>query len=76
MLIGGTLVNVVTLIISLALFGLEAPKWLGAAAFLSPIPYNLFLVAAVWRTAAASGSHYALVAQLVALAWIGCMFLI
>lgn len=76
MLIGGTLVNAVTLVASLALFGLEAPKWLGIAVFLSPIPYNLFIVISVWRTAAASRSGFAWVAQVLSLVWIGCMLLI
>ena len=76
LLIGGTLINVATLAVALFLFGLEAPKWLAVAVFFSPLPYNLFLVVSVWRTAGGSGSVLAWTARIVSLAWIGCMLLI
>lgn len=76
MLIGGTLVNVVALAIALGLFAVEAPKWLAATVFFSPFPYNLFVVAVVWRTATVSGSALAWPARLLALAWIGLMFVV
>ena len=76
MLIGGTLINVVALAIALALFALEAPKWLATTVFFSPFPYNLFIVAVVWRTATISGSALAWPARILALAWIGLMFVV
>ena len=76
MLIGGTLVNLTTFAVSLVLFGLEAPKWLGAIVFLSPIPYSVFVVVAVWRTAAVSNSPLAWPARLGAMVWLGAMLLI
>jgi hypothetical protein len=76
MLIGGTLINVTTLAIALVLFGIEAPKWLPTAVFVSPLPYNLFLVLAVWRTAARSQSPLAWPARILAVVWLGVMTLI
>jgi hypothetical protein len=76
LLIGGTLINVVAFALALALFALGAPRWLGVAVFFSPQPFNLFLVAAVWRTASVSGSGFAWPARILALAWFGCMVFI
>jgi hypothetical protein len=76
LLIGGTLINVVALALALAAFALGAPRWLGVAVFLSPQPWNLFLVAVVWRTASASTSLLAWPARILALVWFGCMLLI
>lgn len=76
LLIGGTLINVVTLALALAAFALGAPRWLGVAVFLSPQPWNIFLVAVVWRTANQSSSVLAWPARILALVWFGCMVLI
>lgn len=76
LLIGGTLINVVALAAALALFAVGVPRWLGIAVFLSPQPWNLFLVAVVWRTASASTSVLAWPARILALVWFGCMVLI
>ena len=76
LLIGGTLINVVAFGLALALFALDAPRWLGVAVFFSPQPWNLFLVAVVWRTARVSGSAFAWPARVLALAWFACMVFI
>lgn len=76
MLIGGTLINVTTLAISFVLFGLEVPKWIPTAIFVSPLPYNLFVVSVVWRTAARSQSALAWAARILAILWLGVMTLI
>lgn len=76
MLIGGTLINVVAMAVSLVLFGLEAPAWLASVVFFCPIPYNLFLVFVVWKTGDVSGSPWAWPARILSLAWFGAMLFI
>jgi hypothetical protein len=76
MLIGGTLVNVVAMGATFALFALEAPRWLGVAVFLSSIPYSLFLALAVWRTAGHASSSWMWPARALALLWLGAMVFI
>lgn len=76
MLIGGTLINVVAMAAAFALFGIEAPAWLATVVFFAPVPYNLFLVFAVWKTSALSGSPWTWPARLLSLVWLGVMFFI
>ena len=76
MLIGGTLINVVAMAAAFALFGMEAPTWLATAVFFCPLPYNLFLVFAVWRTTEASRSPWAWPARILSFVWLGVMFFI
>lgn len=47
----GTLINVATTLLFVALLSLGAPNALNLAAFLLPIPYNIFLLVAVWNSA-------------------------
>ena len=76
MLIGGTLINVLAMGASFALFGLGAPRWAAMTVFLAPLPYSLFLALAVWRTAGRSGSAWAWPARALALLWLGAMVFI
>ena len=76
MLIGGTLINVVAMAVSLVLFGVEAPAWLASVVFFCPIPYNLFLVFIVWKTGDVSGSPWAWPARIVSFGWFGAMLFI
>lgn len=76
MLIGGTLINVVALVVAFGLFGIEAPTWLATAVFFSPMPYNLFLVFVVWKTSAMSGGVWMWPARILSFAWLGSMFFI
>jgi hypothetical protein len=76
MLIGGTLINVVAMAAAFALFAIEAPTWAASAVFFSPVPYNLFLVIAVWRSAGASGASLVWPARILALLWLIAMFFI
>lgn len=46
----GSAVNAVTTLAALAVLAAGYAGWLSLAVFASPIPYNLFLVFAVWRT--------------------------
>ena len=69
MLLVGTLVNLAAAALSLILFGLDAPAATAIAVFFSPLPYNLFLFAVVWRAAERAQSSWAL-ARLGAVAWL------
>lgn len=47
----GTLLNIGTTIATLAAVAANAPAWLAVMIFLLPVPYNIFIVVAVWRSA-------------------------
>ena len=49
MLGAGTLVNVLLSFLALMMAAKGAPGGLAAAVHFAPLPYNLFLVAALWR---------------------------
>lgn len=70
----GTTVNLATGLVALLLIARDAPDWLGAAAYFSPLPYNLLLVVSVWRSAARepdrAPGQAALAAQLLAVVWL------
>ncbi len=51
MLLIGTALNIATSVASLVALGLKADLATAMLIFLSPLPYNIFLLAAVWRTA-------------------------
>jgi hypothetical protein len=76
MIIVATLINVAAAFGAVMLLGLKLPAWIAVALFLAPLPYNVFLVLAVWRTtegmagSAASGYRFA------ALIWLVLVFLI
>jgi hypothetical protein len=55
----GTLLNLLTTIASYALVAGKYPGWLAVAVFFLPAPYNLLMVASVWKSAPRyQGSHY------------------
>lgn len=66
----GTLINVAAAFVAILLFGLKLPAWLAAAAFLAPLPYNIFLVMAVWRTTERLPARAASGYRMAALAWL------
>ena len=47
----GTLLNAVTTITAIVLLAAKVPAPLAVAVHFSPLPYNIFLLVAVWRTA-------------------------
>ena len=47
----GTAINVASSVVALILLGLKLPLALVLAVHFSPVPYNIFLTLAVWRTA-------------------------
>jgi hypothetical protein len=64
----GTAVNVLATFGALLAVGQAAPTWLALAIHFAPLPYNVFLFAAVGRALPRSR-----VAQLLALAWLVAM---
>jgi hypothetical protein len=51
-ILGGALINLATTLLAALLLANEAPAWLAALVFAAPIPWNLALIAGVWRAAA------------------------
>lgn len=76
MLLVGTAINVVAAFVSLLIFGLKLPVWAAVAAYLAPLPYNIFLVLAVWRTTERPGTRAAFGYRLGALAWLAASVII
>lgn len=52
-MIGGTALNLAATLLAMALLAADAPALLALAAFALPIPFNLFVLVAVWRSASA-----------------------
>lgn len=75
MLVVGTLVNLAAGALSVILLALDAPAAAAIAVFFSPLPYNLFLFAAVWRAAEQSPSGW-VAARLGAVVWLAFATLI
>jgi hypothetical protein len=69
MMLWGSLINIAATIAGALLLGFKAPAWLAVAIHFSPVPWNLFLLASVWRTADRLGPARAFGWQLAATAW-------
>ena len=70
MIILGTALNLTTSFAALVVLGLKWPTWAWVAVYLSPLPYNLFLVAALWRTSERSQPGYRTVVRTASFAWL------
>ena len=70
-MIYGTLLNLITTFASLAALALGAPGLVALAIFLLPLPYNIFVVVAVWRSAALyrGPARWAQLARIAVVAW-------
>jgi hypothetical protein len=70
-IIGGTALNALTTVLSLALLAADGLETAALAAFLMPVPYNLLIVVAVWRSASAYQGRrlWASLARLAIIAW-------
>ncbi len=64
MMLVGTGINVASSAAALVLLGLKMPLGLVLAVHFLPVPYNIFLTIAVWRTAEKSGGAKASLAML------------
>jgi len=60
MLLVGTGISIASSVVALILLGLKMPLGLVLAVHFAPVPYNIFLTIAVWRTAEKSGAKAAL----------------
>ena len=76
MAVVGTIVNVLAIALAALVAALGAATGLGLALFMAPTPYNIFLVAAVWRRADIERTEWAWPARIGALAWLLLAFLI
>jgi hypothetical protein len=70
MVLVGTVLNLLTTAAAILLLGLKTPMAIVLAVHFSPVPYNLFLFAAVWRTADAAGNARAVFFRSAALIWV------
>jgi hypothetical protein len=74
----GLLLNGLTTLAAFALYTTDLPSWLGLAMFLLPLPYNLFIGVAVWRSAGryAGPRHWADAARVAVVLWLVLVTLI
>ncbi|MEX0405825.1 hypothetical protein ABGN05_09145 [Aquibium sp. LZ166] len=72
----GSAINAVALIAAFAALEGGAAAWIVMAVYLSPLPYNLFLFAAVWRTAPREPEPWCSAARFAALAWLALAVLL
>lgn len=68
----GLLLNLLTTIGSLMLFAAKAPAGYGLGLFLLAVPYNLFVLVAVWRSAGRyqGERHWADFARIAVVLWV------
>ncbi len=70
MIVIGSLLNLAAAFGGLMALGFKADLMVALAIFHAPLPYNLFIVAAIWRTAEGAGAASASTARFGALAWL------
>ncbi|TGS13208.1 hypothetical protein EN852_016570 [Mesorhizobium sp. M2E.F.Ca.ET.209.01.1.1] len=70
MLLVGTILSIASSALALVLLGLKLPLWLVLAVHFLPVPYNIFLTIAVWRTAEMSGGFKAQLVMLGSALWL------
>jgi hypothetical protein len=70
LLLVGTALNAATTLAALALLTAQAPLWATLIVHFAPVPYNLFLAFAVWRTAEQKPWAAAVAYQAAALLWL------
>ena len=70
MLLVGTGISIASSVVALILLGLKMPLGLVLAVHFAPVPYNIFLTIAVWRTAEKSGGAKASLMVLGSALWL------
>ena len=70
MLLVGTALSLASSALALILLGLKLPLWLVLAVHFLPVPYNIFLTIAIWRTAEKSGGFKAQLMMLGSVLWL------
>jgi hypothetical protein len=76
MAVVGTIVNFVSIGLATLAAAFGAATGVGVALFVAPTPYNIFLVAAVWRRADIERTEWVWPARIGALAWLLLAFFI
>jgi len=71
-MLGGTALNLAATLLAMASLAMDAPGVLAALIFALPIPYNLLVLVAVWRSAAAYQGRrlWADLARMAILVWV------
>lgn len=72
----GTLINVAAGFAAILMLGFKHPAWVAVCVYLAPLPYNIFLVVAVWRAAARLAPNPAAAYRLCATLWLAVATLI
>ncbi len=72
----GTTINIISTLLAVALLGLDLPLPPVLATHFAPLPYNIFLFLAVWRTSGLAGGWRAQIAPLGAAVWLAVATLI
>lgn len=75
-LIYGTTINIVAALFASFLFVQDAPTAVAAIIYFAPLPYNIFLFAALWKSAAAAAEPSASAARIAGLLWVVVMTII
>ncbi|NUS18604.1 MAG: hypothetical protein HOQ25_02260 [Mesorhizobium sp.] len=70
MLLVGTAISIASSALALVLLGLKLPLWLVLTVHFLPVPYNIFLAIAVWRTAEKTGGLKAQLMMLGSALWL------
>ena len=70
MVVVGTVISIASSVLALILLGLKLPLWLVLVVHFAPVPYNIFLTFAVWRTAEKAGGAKASLMMLGSALWL------
>ncbi|WP_027141753.1 hypothetical protein [Mesorhizobium sp. WSM3626] len=70
MMLVGTVINIASSAAALILLGMKMPLGLVLAVHFAPVPYNVFLTLAVWRTAEKAGGARASLFMLGSALWL------
>lgn len=70
MMLVGSLINLLMMVAAIAYLANDGASWIGAVLFLAPLPYNVFLVYAVFRTADRQFPKEANAAKIAAFIWL------
>ncbi len=70
MIVVGTAISIASSVAALILLGLKQPMAAVLATHFSPVPYNIFLTLAVWRTAEKAGGAKASAMMLGSALWL------
>jgi hypothetical protein len=76
MILVATAISIASTAVALVMLGLELPLSLVLGMHFAPLPYNIFLFLAVWRTSGRIGGWTAQIAPLGAAAWLAVATLI